>query len=255
MRGTFVFLLILTSAFAEDSAAPALTARQLYYKTRPKAAAVKAKPVSSTGMPVTTPVETKPASTEAQYLGLRYSIVDGNSRQEIDPSKAFHSGDAIRLKLQSNSNGYLYILTQGSSGAWKFLFPSAELRDNTNEITRDQVTEIPSSQAFEFDTAPGAEKLFVVLSRDREPDLESLLGSVKSGQAGAGNPSDQGRVMQAQNRAPADIEQLRAKFVARDLRVQSIRAATDKKGENAVYVAASQPATARVVTEITLRHE
>ena len=38
--------------------------------------------------------------------------------QEVLPDMVFHMGDAIRLSLTANQHSYLYLVQQGSSGAW-----------------------------------------------------------------------------------------------------------------------------------------
>src|SRR5262249_35165409 len=60
--------------------------------------------------------------------GLQYRILrvsgDGPD-EEVDPQTVFRTGDRIRLSLQSNIDGHLYIVQRGASGSWTLLFPSA----------------------------------------------------------------------------------------------------------------------------------
>jgi hypothetical protein len=255
MRGIFLALLACSLAFAEESGSSTLTARQLYYKTRPTPVVKKTGNSSaSQGVPTSKDLpkrdaEPKPVpTTEAEYLGIRYSIIDGAGGREMDPAKVFHNGDIFRLKLQANTDGYLYVLNQGTSGNWNFLFPSAEVENNNNKIELGKLREIPSGQNLEFDTAPGIDKLFVVLSKEREPDMERLLGSLKNSQGD--------RTLQAENRPPGvEVDGVRQKLTARDIRVQRLRTGSNSNGENAVYVAASRSETSRIVTEIALKHE
>ena len=60
----------------------------------------------------------------------------------------------------------------------KSLFPSAEIEGGDNRVERGRRYEIPSGYTFTFDEQPGAEKLFIVLSRRPEPDLERLIYSL-----------------------------------------------------------------------------
>src|SRR5208283_2932161 len=62
-----------------------------------------------------------PVSSGAGPLGVRFSVLKrdpGGAFQEIDPDTAFRTGDAIRLEVETNSSGYLYVVNQGSSGMW-----------------------------------------------------------------------------------------------------------------------------------------
>lgn len=283
MLGFRCFVSLLAGAsslvFAGDEVSPTLTPRQLYYNTsRPKvgaeaqrqAPAKKTTPTPKTDLskPVTPTDQSSksevapsrsatPPAMEATNLGLRYSIVDGNTGSEIDPAKVFHNGDIVRLKLQANSSGYLYVLNQGSSGKWQVLFPSAEVVNNNNRIEASQVREIPMGQNFEFYADPGLERLFVVLSREREPDMENLLNHLRSGQPDRPQGLDSRR-LQAANRPPAagmDVDGVRTKMTSRDIRVQTVRAGANGSDESAVYVVAGLPTTSRIVTDIPLKHE
>lgn len=250
---------------AEDAASP-LVARQLYYKSRPKPAT---KPPSSSARPkpdsepINQPDVDQPKSpaaldpdAEATNVGLRYSVIDGDTMQEVDPSRAFHVNDHIRLKIQPNSDGYLYVLNQDPLGVWTTLFPSADIAQNDNRVERGRVTEVPSGQNFEFDNVPGVEKLFVVLSRTREPDLDKVIESLKRGQPDRKTVPDSGQLLQARNRMPSsELERLRAgRLTSRGIHVQPLRV-SNGAGENAVYVVNGDQNGSRAVTEIVLRHE
>ena len=41
----------------------------------------------------------------------------------VPANTVFHAGDKIQLEVQANSPGYLYIISKGSSGTWKPMFP------------------------------------------------------------------------------------------------------------------------------------
>lgn len=265
---------LLASAFsfisASDETNSPLTARQLYYKSRPKAATrppssgIKPKPEGASTKPLDADIskvdQSKAAvlepDAEPTNLALRYSLIDGDTLQEIDPAKVFRSGDHIRMKLQANSNGYLYILNQDPLGGWTTLFPSADIVQNDNRVERGRVTEVPSGQNFEFDNVPGVEKLFIVFSRDREPDLDALIESMKRAQPDRKSDAASGRLLQARNRIPAsEIDRLRsARLASRGIRVQPVRTSSGA-AENAVYVASGDQSSPRVVTEVVLRHE
>ena len=116
-------------------------------------------------------------------LGLRYAVLkrDANGQyNEIDPDTSFRSGDRIRLKVDANTSGYLYVVMRGSSGTWKLLFPSAEVAGGSNHVRKGESRQIPSGERgqFVFDEQAGNEKLFIVLTRQPEPDLDKLIYSM-----------------------------------------------------------------------------
>lgn len=110
-------------------------------------------------------------------LGMRYTLIKrvGSSAQEVPVDTVFHSGDRIQVAVETNEPGYLYIIARGSSGAWRPLFPSAEVGGGSNRIAANSVTTVPSGYVFTFDEQAGEEKLFVVFSRQPEPSLENLI--------------------------------------------------------------------------------
>ena len=154
---------------------------------------------------------------------------------------------------------------QGSSGTWRLLFPSPEVAGGSNSVRKGQSLQIPPGDRgqFLFDEQAGTEKLFLVLTRQAEPDLDKLIYSM----GGAASPVDQngGRVIIAQVSVQDDlVDRLRHDVQARDLvfeKVDSASAAPPASSkdaprvENAAYVV--NPSTApeaRLVVDVTLRH-
>ena len=205
-------------------------------------------------------------------LGLRYSFLRnaGDEYREVDPDTVFRSGDRIRVAVQSNDEGYLYIVMKGTSGSWKVLFPSAEVAEGSNHVTSGRQYLIPPPPGrFAFDEQAGEERLFIVLSRNPEPSLEKLIYSLGSGSPGpkghpAGQPAEANeppkRLMMAANMAPVDdalVGRLRNQVYARDLVFEKVDDSTpgDKK-EKAVYVVnPTGSAESRLVADVTLKHQ
>ena len=266
-----------------------LTARELFYSaTEPAAApkpakpAAKPKPPRHKAAPAADPVETAgnqtntaPASSEAApviqaaykphgsrpALGLRYTMLKktGDEAIEVDAETVFHAGDRIRIAVEANDDGYLYVVNQGSSGTWKLLFPSPEVKNGDNHVQKRIRYEIPSGYTFTFDEQAGAEKLFIVLARQPEPDLESLIYSL--GHDVKGKDKDKAvekpKVMMASAAFSNDvIGRLRTAY-ARDLIVEKVDdEQLGPKREKAVYaVNPSGSADSRVVADLTLKHQ
>ncbi len=226
----FLLLTILASATAWSQAQPVLKARELFYTPPPDAA----KPVAPAKEPEPAPAKrkanktvTKPVAKKSENthtlaasvpLGLRYAVLkrDANGQyNEVDPDTSFRSGDRIRLHVNSNTSGYLYVVMQGSSGTWKLLFPSAEVAGGSNLVRKGESRQIPSGDRgqFVFDEQAGSEKLFIVLTRQPEPDLDKLIYSM------GGKPGKDGsRSLLAQASLGDDIvSRLRAQVASRDL--------------------------------------
>jgi len=205
---------------------------------------------------------------------MRYSVLKRDSAgqyKEVDVDTTFHSGDRIRLEVQANTTGYLYVVAQGSSGNWQLLFPAREVAGGNNEVHRGETRLVPGGNAgqFVFDEQAGTEKLFFVLSREPEPNLDKLIYSVGGGQ-GAPAKAEPQRVLMAKVSVGDDvISRIRSEMASRDLifekvdNEQVIPTATQGAApgnavrmETAAYVV--NPSTApdaRLVVDLKLKHQ
>jgi len=218
-------------------------------------------------------------------LGLRYTIIKrvGNNAEEVPASTVFRSGDRIQVAVESNEDGYLYIIARGSSGAWKPLFPSPETEGGNNLIRAGKATTVPSGFVFTFDEQAGEEKLFVVFSRKPEPSLESLIYDLGTGGAKkpAAKPSqiagsdagDGSKTLLASNRIDIrdDVVGNLRRVYARDLIVEKVEGPAQPSSysgvrpldanyqptmRNADYIVnPSSSSDARVVADVTLVHK
>jgi hypothetical protein len=285
VRGAMKYSLTLTilaatlmseAAWSQDQ--PVLKARELFYTPPPDPAKTAASPSKApeAKAPETKAsakrVPTKSVATKASAkagdthtlsasvpLGLRYAVLkrDANGQyNEIDPDTNFRSGDRIRLKVDANTSGYLYVVMRGSSGTWKLLFPSAEIAGGSNLVRKGESRQIPSGERgqFVFDEQAGNEKLFIVLTRQPEPDLDKLIYSMGGTPVG---PKDGSRSLVAQASLGDDVvSKLRSQMASRDLVFEKVDSASaDGKIENAAYVV--NPSTApdaRLVVDVALKH-
>lgn len=203
-------------------------------------------------------------------LGLRYSILKyagDDEYVEVDPDLVFRSGDKIRLRVQVNDTGYLYIITQGSSGNWRVLFPNSEYDSGSNRVVRDRSYDIPGRTRFVFNEQPGTEKLFLVLTRKPEVDLDKLIYELDNPPPAA-QPAEAPKkvepikTMMAMNKISINdslVGQLRSNLIARDLVFEKV--ADDKptagaqEKEKAVYVVnPDRSAESRLVVDVALKH-
>jgi len=194
-------------------------------------------------------------------LGLRYTILKrtGDQQAEVNSDTVFHAGDRIRLAVEANDDGYLYVVNRGSSGTWKVLFPSPEIKNGDNRIQRLANYDIPSGYTFTFDEQGGEEKLFVVLSRQPEPDLEKLIYSL--GQGTISQPDEKTvekpKMILASAAFTDDMIGKLRNVYARDLIVEKVDDGdAGPRHEKAVYaVNPNGSADSRVVADITLKHQ
>jgi hypothetical protein len=124
-------------------------------------------------------------ASSKEPIGLGYSLYmkekDGNAVR-VDPTRVFHANDSIRISLEPNIDGYLYVFYTENDGQPVMLFPDARLAQGENRIEAHVPYEVPSSlesnpahRWFVFDNKPAIEKLYVVVTR--EPIASVPVGS------------------------------------------------------------------------------
>jgi hypothetical protein len=200
-------------------------------------------------------------------LGLRYSVLlrgpDGQY-SEVAPGTIFHSGDHIRLSLMANEPGYLYVISQGSSGNWSPLFPRAG--SAAERIAAGTVQQIPAKQSFLFNDQTGEEKLFVILSRSPIADLDQKIQSLKGSPSKTDTPAPPtpdsgGQLLEAENHIPdVFVQQLASRdLVLVDEEKVNEAPTASHDGEKAVYVVSKMTSAqgngSEVVASIKLQHQ
>lgn len=180
-------------------------------------------------------------------LGLRYAVLkklDDGTYQEISPDSVFHAGDQIRLSLMSNQEGFLYVIEQGSSGRWVPLYPGGAASANSNKLAPGKDYIVPGTGAWRFTGEPGQEKLFVMLSRAPETNLEETIASLKSRQEGLNDQV---------------VAQLRNEVQSRDLVFtngdDTQASAGADKANYVVNKATNQTEDPHVVVDVVLSHK
>jgi len=200
------------------------------------------------------------ASATNGPLGLRYAVLKLDSSgayREVDPDTSFRTGDAIRLQVEANTTGYLYVVTQGASGQWQLLFPRPEVSGGSNRVDPHVKVEVPGDKGvWRFDEHAGTEKLFVVLARQPEGDLDKLIYAISG--AGGGNGGREALLAQATIRDDV-VSHLREQMLSRDLVFEKVDEGTADsapvKNEKAAYVVNTSTAPdARVVKDFALQH-
>jgi hypothetical protein len=302
-------LCVVWAAAAQEETKPQLTARELYYSaaepakpapaTKSRAAAAPQKKAVATQIasnskgpaPSASPAPPAPPSHDGAQiitaanisapppvsgtpLGLKYIILKSSSGQmlEVPADTTFHAGDRIQLNVETNSTGYLYVISQGSSGAWKPIFPSPEVAEGNNRVEAFHQYVLPPKSRLLFDEQTGTEKVFVVFSREPEPSLEKMIYSLQGvSPTSAPKPAAPSQSEPAQPKtlmalADASIDDrtvglLRTAY-SRDLIIEKVDDSTAPTGnadrkekETAVYVVNPSGSTdSRLVADLQLVH-
>jgi hypothetical protein len=127
-----------------------------------------------TSGPSTSSGSSKPVNLPRLGLGLTLFMRDSNGmavRAEAD--REFSKGDRVRVLLETNADGYLYIFNTTNDGPAVMIYPDASLDEGGNYLQAHVPFEIPSSLSteerlrwFAFDENAGTERLFIVFTRE-----------------------------------------------------------------------------------------
>jgi hypothetical protein len=128
-------------------------------------------------------------------IGLGYSLYmrdSGGDPVRVDPSRIFRAGDRIRISLETNTDGYLYVFHTENNGQPEMLYPDAKLDEGDNFVEAHVPYEIPWSgevtdnlRWFVFDQNPANERLYIVVSREPLPGVptnEQLISYCRGNQ-------------------------------------------------------------------------
>lgn len=129
---------------------------------------------SNTSTPVTSSGPTRPVNVPRLGIGLTLFTRDSNGLAvRTDPERVFRKGDRVRLVLETNADGYLYIFNATDDGPATMIYPDADLDEGGNYLQAHVPFEIPSSGGsderlrwFAFDDVAGTEHVFIVFTRE-----------------------------------------------------------------------------------------
>jgi len=115
-----------------------------------------------------------PVNAPRLGLGLTLFMRDSNGLAvRVDPDHVFQKGDRVRVLLESNADGYLYIFNTTDDGPATMIYPHAELDEAGNYLQAHVPFEVPTSLSaeeklrwFAFDEVAGTEHLFFVFTRE-----------------------------------------------------------------------------------------
>lgn len=117
----------------------------------------------------------------SEAIGLGYTLFMRAPNGRIvraEPSREFHNGDSVRIALEPNVDGYLYVFHTEGNGEPEMIYPDWRLDGGENWIEAHVPVEVPSSEEtderlrwFTFYGNAGIERLYVVVSREPLPGV------------------------------------------------------------------------------------
>ena len=195
VRGAF-----LTSRPKEKPANTSTAPRPTHRRPKPVVTATDKKTTGTTTTdtkntkPVVDVKVNKPVNAARLGLGLTLFMRDASGLAvRTEPTRVFQKGDRVRVLLETNTDGFLYIFNTTNDGPPVMIYPDADLDEAGNYLQSHVPFEIPSSLAAEerlrwlvFDETAGNERLFFVFTKEPlsglpiEDDLIALCRDSKS---------------------------------------------------------------------------
>jgi hypothetical protein len=133
------------------------------------------------------------ATSKEIATGLSYwlEVVQQNGKtvRATAESRVFKSGERVRFAFKSNKEGYLYLLSLGSSGRGTVLFPDPRINGGRNIVSPSEAYVIPfGEKSFVMDATPGEERVLVFFSEVEIGDVRDyFMGDKKNKQIEAQN--------------------------------------------------------------------
>jgi hypothetical protein len=142
----------------------------------PRAGAILQQNESVRGRFVKTRPDTQTAQkqvTSSERLALGYTLFLRDSSGQparVDSNHRFAEGEAMRLVVEPNSDGYLYIFDREGNGPVQMIFPDLRLRNGDARIAAHLALQIPNGSTdkdwFAFTGQPQTERLILVFSKE-----------------------------------------------------------------------------------------
>ncbi|MFQ5993273.1 MAG: hypothetical protein ACE5NA_12615, partial [Nitrospiraceae bacterium] len=165
-------------------------------------------------------------------LGLRYAILkrakDG-SYAEASPDEVFDVGASLRLTVDVNHSGFLYMLHRMPTPGWKVLFPISETGSAMDaRVTAGTRYVVPLGIVRAIKDRAVRTRTIMVYSRKLLPDFGSIVATIRRNEKRGGTRA-----------APIDafINRTRSKAAGQELVLEKVRPTRKSpQGERAVYV-------------------
>ncbi len=119
------------------------------------------------------PIGVTPSNTGLPGTKLTIELMRNGRLSFVNPSFIFKSGDKIRLRLDTNFEGYVTVLNLGTSGKINLLYPVEGLNNFVTPTTNFQIPQGDESWIL-FDKTPGTEIVSVIMSEDDLFDISDL---------------------------------------------------------------------------------
>jgi serine/threonine protein kinase len=126
------------------------------------------------------PSPTTPIAISKMKVSLIRRDRRGND-EPVSPETTFYNGDGVKLRIQADRDGFLYILSQGSSGRVSMLYPDRRIQGGKYRIVKGEVISIPTAGGWiTFNETPGVEMVYMIFAENKSERFISEFGNATS---------------------------------------------------------------------------
>ncbi len=175
-----VFLAGAGQGMAHGAEKTGTGAKAMFFTDQGKAVVAPAgKPVRTPAAPRQSPDGATTANRNDLWLGVAFWAElqrPGAAITRIaNPAEfMFRSGDRIRLLVQTNIDGFLYVINRGSTGRYTLLFPQPSMEASAHRVKARTEYAIPHNGWIRFDEVPGEEGVVFLVTLEPLPELTAL---------------------------------------------------------------------------------
>lgn len=137
-------------------------------------------------------------SNQADGIAIRLLLNREDQTYTVSPETVFRTGERIRLQLETNFNGFVYVFNADPERNLTLLFPTQQT-GMSNQVQKGQAYQIPNTGWFKFAGETGTETLYVLMSPTQLEDVEQQFKEKFASSAGS-SPSH------SESTKPANLE-------------------------------------------------
>jgi hypothetical protein len=157
-------------AGAKDSGGPRVPDRQTESLAKVRQPSGASAAAAAAPTPAPSVREEKPTGIALGYT--LFMRAPTGEAVRVGHGRKFKSGDSVRLLLETNMDGYLYVFNAENDADPLMIFPNAKLGRGANFVRAHVPYEIPSSAEqveelrwLSFDDRPAVERVYLIVSR------------------------------------------------------------------------------------------
>lgn len=178
------------------------------------------------------------SATPIQPSGLRYSVLKRDSQgtfKEVAPEGPFSPADELRLTIEVNREGYIYVLREKDRDVWETLYPALNIQQSELQIERvkpySRMT-LPQTGMLPINSTGTSSQLLILFSATALKEFQGLQKK---------EPPERINTFVSEVKRKADTQQ------------QAIERVSNEQIERATYIIASSPQEAvTLLVELTL---